>query len=287
MRKLSYVFLAGVMLAGCSNSNGIEENGSGSSDNNTSTYAKAVEQGKLALANGDIDKALASFELALDEKPSDSKVKKYVAQLQQTEEIASLIEEKKYKAAKVEADEILESETLLSSVKGQIESLQKKAKTKQSRAIALKKEKAEESQQSNTTISSQVSAQPRVNVYQTYSNQAASIVSNYDNPAANMDGTTQGSEDRMINAENARYTKWDALLNDIYGTLKTKLSTSEFSYLQTYQRQWIKDRDNSADEVSNYADYYSSKVAHAMALADLTKERCYELINDYSSELQR
>ncbi len=73
MRKLSYIILIGALLAGCGNSDAPKKN----AESNNATYTKAVEQGKLALTNGDIDKALASFGLALDEKPEDSQAQKY------------------------------------------------------------------------------------------------------------------------------------------------------------------------------------------------------------------
>ena len=48
-----------LLLAGCGNA----------------TYDKAMEQGKLAVAKGEYDKAAGLFELALDEKPKDKEAK--------------------------------------------------------------------------------------------------------------------------------------------------------------------------------------------------------------------
>ncbi|MGG0658352.1 lysozyme inhibitor LprI family protein [Rummeliibacillus pycnus] len=284
MRKLSYILIVGLLLAGCGNSGDSKKN----AESVNSTYTKAVEQGKLALTDGDIDKALASFELALDEKPKDSQAKKYVTQLKKTQEIENLIEDKKYKKAMNQADALLNSTNILNSVNGQVENLRQEAKRKQDKELAAKKKKEQTSSTNSSTYQPQ--QQPKNNMYQVYSNRASSIVTNYDNPAASIDGTTMGSEDKMINAENARYGQWDALLNDIYGTLKTKLSASDFNNLRNYQRQWINDRDATADQASIDAesmDSYTPKVTHAMTLAESTKERCYELLNDYAAELQR
>ncbi|MFJ8261934.1 lysozyme inhibitor LprI family protein [Rummeliibacillus sp. NPDC094406] len=284
MRKLSYILLVGLLLAGCGNSGDLMKN----AESVNSTYTKAVEQGKLALTDGDIDKALASFELALDEKPKDLQAKKYVTQLKKTQEIENLIEDKKYKKAMNQADTLLSSTNILISVNGQVENLRQEAKRKQDKELAAKKKKEQTS--SSNISTSQPQQQTKNNMYQVYSNQASSIVSNYDNPAESIDGTTMGSEDKMINAENARYGQWDALLNDIYGTLKTKLSASDFNSLRNYQNQWIHDRDATADQASIDAesmDSYTPKVTHAMTLAESTKERCYELLNDYAAELQR
>ncbi len=212
-----------------------------------------------------------------------------MTQLKKTKEIEHLIEDKDYKKAINESNVMLDDTELLNSVSGQIEDLRAEAKSKQEKAQSAKTKKVE-TVQTTTTSQSQTQAQPKVNMYQVYSNKASSIVTNYDNYAQSIDGTTQGSEDRMINAENARYSQWDALLNNIYGTLKTKLSAVEFNNLKTYQRQWIQDRDASAEQASIDAenmDSYTPKVMHAMTLADVTKERCYELLNDYAAQLQR
>lgn len=284
MRKWSYIILVGALLAGCGNS----EEPKKSAESTNSTYTKAVEQGKLALTDGNIDKALASFSLALDEKPEDSQAKNYVTQLKKTKEIENLIDEKQYKNAMKEADELLDSADILNSVSGQVENLRQEAKQKQAKMLSAKKKKEQTSSNNMNTAPSQ--QQTKNNMYQTYSNRASSIVTRYDNFAASIDGTTQGSEDKMINAENARYAQWDALLNDIYGTLKTNLSASDFNSLRNYQRQWIHDRDATADQASIDAesmDSYTPKVSHAMSLAESTKERCYELLNDYAAELQR
>ncbi|HWI50073.1 MAG TPA: lysozyme inhibitor LprI family protein [Rummeliibacillus sp.] len=284
MRNLAYIILVGALLAGCGNSKESKK----SAESGNSTYTKAVEQGKLALTDGDIDKALASFELALDEKPEDSQATNYVAQLKKTKEIEDLIDDKNYKKAMKQAEGLLDSTGILNSVSGQVENLRQEAKRKQDKAIATKKAKAKQTSSSNISTS-QSPQQTKNNMYQVYSIRASSIVTNYDNPAASIDGTTQGSEDKMINAENARYAQWDALLNDIYGTLKTKLPASDFNNLRNYQRQWINGRDATADQASIDAesmDSYTPKVSHAMSLAEVTKERCYELLNDYAAELQ-
>lgn len=286
VRKLSYIILVGALLAGCGNS----EEPKNSAESANSTYTKAVEQGKLALTDGDINKALASFELALDEKPEDSQAKNYVAQLKKTKEIENLIDDKQYKNAMKEADGLLDSTDILNSVSGQVENLRQEAKKKQAKMLAAKTKKEKTSSSNISASPSQQPTSTKENMYQVYSNRASSIVTNYDNPAAMIDGTTQGSEDKMINAENARYAQWDALLNDLYGTLKTKLSASDFNRLRNYQRQWINDRDATADQASTDAesmDSYTPKVSHAMSLAEVTKERCYELLNDYATQLQR
>ena len=61
MRRLGATLVLAGLLVGCTNG----------------MYDKAMEQGKLALANGEFQKALGSFELAKDEKPSDDNANQY------------------------------------------------------------------------------------------------------------------------------------------------------------------------------------------------------------------
>ena len=78
------------------------------------------------------------------------------------------------------------------------------------------------------------------------------------------------------------YTKWDDLLNSIYGVLKTQLSESEMNSLRNKQRAWIKYRDSEADKAA--AEYEGGSMAPLEATsvkAELTRQRCYELVNQY------
>ena len=77
-------------------------------------------------------------------------------------------------------------------------------------------------------------------------------------------------------------TKWDDLLNSIYGVLKTQLSESEMNSLRNKQKAWIKYRDSEADKA--FSEYEGGTMAPLEATsvnAELTRQRCYELVNQY------
>ncbi|MDK0709657.1 DUF1311 domain-containing protein [Clostridium perfringens] len=84
----------------------------------------------------------------------------------------------------------------------------------------------------------------------------------------------------MVTATGNQYKLWDEALNDIYGQLKTQLSETQMKELQRKQIEWIKYKENNAKEKA--ADHGSmSSVIYNSVLTDLTKERCYYLVNNY------
>ncbi|GEN83246.1 hypothetical protein SLU01_15580 [Sporosarcina luteola] len=86
----------------------------------------------------------------------------------------------------------------------------------------------------------------------------------------------------MKKVEGDRYDLWDELLNEIYGVLKEQLSTEEMDQLRDEQRSWIKQRDNAAKEASlKFEGGTAEQLEYIVVLANLTEERCYELVETY------
>lgn len=86
----------------------------------------------------------------------------------------------------------------------------------------------------------------------------------------------------MQEQEEARYKKWDAELNTIYGILEEQLDPDEMEQLRTEQREWITHRDKSAEEASQkYEGGTMAPLEYVATQAELTKERCYELVAEY------
>lgn len=78
------------------------------------------------------------------------------------------------------------------------------------------------------------------------------------------------------------YNLWNDELNKIYSSLKSTLTTEEMAKLQSEEINWISYKEQVAKEDSTgYEDgsLYSSVVN--LKLANLTKERCYYLVNNY------
>ena len=79
-----------------------------------------------------------------------------------------------------------------------------------------------------------------------------------------------------------RLKLWDELLNDIYGVLKGQLPEEEMKELQIEQRNWLVHRDDTALKASEkYKGGTAEQLEYVMVLANLTEQRCYELVNTY------
>lgn len=82
--------------------------------------------------------------------------------------------------------------------------------------------------------------------------------------------------------ENDRWDIWDELLNETYGFLKEQLSPKEMDQLREEQQNWIKYRDDSALEASlKFKGGTQEHLEYVAVLANLTEERCYELVANY------
>ncbi|MRG88113.1 DUF1311 domain-containing protein [Salinibacillus xinjiangensis] len=86
----------------------------------------------------------------------------------------------------------------------------------------------------------------------------------------------------MEEEEAYRYEVWDVELNKIYGILKEQLSQEQFDELREEQRNWIIQRDEKAKEASlKYKGGTMESLEYVAAQANLTRDRCYELVEDY------
>lgn len=91
-----------------------------------------------------------------------------------------------------------------------------------------------------------------------------------------------GITSEMKEAESITYERWDDALNEIYGVLKTQLSTNEMDALRQEQRKWIIDRDNMAEADSlEFEGGTMESLQYVSTLAQMTKDRCYELVTIY------
>ena len=118
-----------------------------------------------------------------------------------------------------------------------------------------------------------------VNYKKIYMEKLNNLEASIDNPDNVSDCLTTHE---MVEAEWERYQKWDDMLNEIYNLLKTQLSESEMKSLKASQIAWINYRDQCAEnEASEYEGGTMQPIIYNGALATITKERCYELVNTY------
>lgn len=91
-------------------------------------------------------------------------------------------------------------------------------------------------------------------------------------------GTTQ----EMIEAGYEEYEKWDNMLNEVYSKLKQQLTEKEMDELTEEELNWIKKRDEKSEAAANeFKGGTMEPLNRVMSLVTSTKERCYELVNQY------
>lgn len=86
----------------------------------------------------------------------------------------------------------------------------------------------------------------------------------------------------LKNEHGQRYDGWDAILNEIYGVLKEQLAPEKMGKLRMEQRNWLTFRDDTALEASQkYKGGTQEHLEYVIVLADLTENRCFELVEKY------
>jgi hypothetical protein len=101
MKNLAVALLTILLLTGCSNE----------------TYDKAMEQGKLAVAKQEYNKALGLFELALEEKPDNKEAKRAYNHLVALSGIDEDIKNRKWDDALSKANKLLKEKNIAAAVK--------------------------------------------------------------------------------------------------------------------------------------------------------------------------
>ena len=101
----------------------------------------------------------------------------------------------------------------------------------------------------------------------------------YENPDNAYEWSSTGD---AAEAEYERYQAWDDMLNEIYALLKTQLSSSEMKALKNEEINWINYRDKTAEnDARDFEGGSNYSVVYNGSLATTTKDRCYELVNNY------
>lgn len=91
-----------------------------------------------------------------------------------------------------------------------------------------------------------------------------------------------GTTFEMREAASKEYKLWDDVLNEIYGVLKTQLSSIDMSKLKKEEIKWISYKEKEAEgAAAEYAGGTMAPLAYTYSLAQTTKDRCYELVEKY------
>lgn len=81
------------------------------------------------------------------------------------------------------------------------------------------------------------------------------------------------------------YEKYDEALNEIYALLKKELSPETMKDLKAEQINWIEQKEDKANEErQKYEGGTNENVAYYTSLYESTKDRCYELVNNYMTD---
>ncbi|COD98950.1 MULTISPECIES: lysozyme inhibitor LprI family protein [Bacillus] len=90
------------------------------------------------------------------------------------------------------------------------------------------------------------------------------------------------SDTEILNQIDGNYQLWDDKLNEIYNTLKNNMSADAFQSLKTEQIAWIKEKESQVKTIgTNPMDGSMRRIDAFEAGYNMTKERCYELVNRY------
>lgn len=91
-----------------------------------------------------------------------------------------------------------------------------------------------------------------------------------------------GITQQMVEAASEEFEKWDDMLNEVWSELKEQLTEEDMNKLTEEQINWIKSRDEKSEAAANEVKGGTMEpLSRVMSLAISTKERCYELVNEY------
>ncbi|WRP07466.1 lysozyme inhibitor LprI family protein [Rossellomorea aquimaris] len=92
----------------------------------------------------------------------------------------------------------------------------------------------------------------------------------------------KGVTNAMKNYYGVSYERYDEALNEIYSLLKKELSPEVMEELKAEQLKWIGQKEAKAEkERLKYEGGTFENVAWYISLYESTKDRCYELVNEY------
>lgn len=103
----------------------------------------------------------------------------------------------------------------------------------------------------------------------------------------------QGSvnEENAISAYAAAeqlWTLWDQELNLVYGSIRARMSGKEAEALRIAELEWMKERDQAAARAAEDSPVPQNQTLESRkAMAEETRVRCYELMEEYEEILER
>lgn len=247
---------------------------------------EAINQCKQALENKEYDKALASLDIALDK---DSKN-------QEASTMKSIINDyltaKEYlKQAKVEEAEKalkgINSQYSEYSIKDDINNLKVQIDEEIKNKIIAEQKVVEDDKnkavtEQKTTEDNKNTEKEKVDVHKNKRELYINKLNNIESGLTDLEEKYLRTTAEMKEAEGKRYERWDKALNEIYAELKLQMAPSDMKQLTEKQIKWISYRDNEAKKYSlEFEGGTMEPVAYLGSLGKTTKDRCYELVENY------
>lgn len=245
---------------------------------------KSYKKAQSALKDNNIDEAKKALD-GIDAKYSNYAIKDDVDLLKnQVKEkskgievannnitkLEGLIREKKYDESKTLIEEINKS-SLNEEQNSKIKELNFKIESEKKTSIA---------KTANDTAPTKSVEESKKTIYLSKMN---SLETNLHNQLAHLEN---GATVDRHNSANIQYTAWDGMLNEVWDILKQQLPESEMSVLTKKQVAWISYKENAGKSAA--AEFGTGEsagteapVAEDTSLAENTKARCYELVNNY------
>ncbi len=100
----------------------------------------------------------------------------------------------------------------------------------------------------------------------------------------------QGSvkDENAISAYAAAEQLWDQELNLVYGSIRARMTEKEAETLRIAELEWMKERDQAAARAAEASPVPQNQTLESRrAMAEETRVRCYELMEEYEEILER
>lgn len=84
------------------------------------------------------------------------------------------------------------------------------------------------------------------------------------------------------------WSLWDKELNLVYGSIRARMSGEEAEALRISELEWMKERDQAASKAADASAVPQNQTLESRkAMAEETRARCYELMEEYEEILER
>ena len=246
MRKTTLSILAAcLLLVGCSN------------EADEPVKDSVIE----AMENKEYDKALTLIEENTDGNPEDEETKALYVQLQEFKEVKDARDNADWDGVLEKAHPMLENASLDNNLKAELEKMILEAEMEINNSI---KENAEQ----NSTGSKE---------------KYLAKIADVEKGIKELDPVFEnGTQIELTEAQVEVLERWDTLMNEIYKELEKTLPPNDMDKLRAEQKNWLTSRDEKAAEAASKFEGGTMKnLEYASVQAQLTKERCYELVEKY------